>query len=44
MFKTIDPVSYKYVARKLREKEDREAFIDELMMPVGRELAKLSKF
>ena len=41
-FKTIDPVSYKYVARKLREKkEDREAFIDELMMPVGRELAKL---
>ncbi|MDA1125931.1 MAG: bifunctional (p)ppGpp synthetase/guanosine-3',5'-bis(diphosphate) 3'-pyrophosphohydrolase [Bacteroidetes bacterium] len=41
-FKTIDPVSYKYVARKLREKkEDREAVIDELMMPVGRELAKL---
>ena len=42
-FKTIDPVSFRFVARKLREKkEDRETFIDELMMPVGRELAKLS--
>ena len=42
-FKTIDPVSFRYVARKLREKkEDRETFINELMMPVGRELAKLN--
>ena len=38
-FKTIDPTSFKFVARKLREKkESREAFIDELMMPVGRQL------
>lgn len=38
-FKAIDPTSYKFVARKLREKkESRELFIDEFMMPVGRQL------
>lgn len=40
-FKTIDPTSFKFVARKLREKkESREAYIDELTMPVGRQLAE----
>ncbi|MFV1883211.1 MAG: RelA/SpoT family protein [Balneola sp.] len=38
-FKAIDPTSFKFVARKLREKkESREQFIDEFMMPVGRQL------
>lgn len=40
-FKTIDPTSFKFVARKLREKkESREEFIDEFMMPVGRQLSQ----
>lgn len=40
-FKTIDPTSYKFIARKLREKKEaREAFIDEFMMPIGRQLIK----
>ena len=35
-FKTIDPTSYKFVARKLREKkEDREEFINEFMDPIS---------
>ena len=38
-FKTIDPTSFKFIARKLREKKEaREVFIDEFMMPVGRQL------
>ena len=38
-FKAIDPTSFKFVARKLREKKEaREEFIDEFMMPVGRQL------
>ncbi len=38
-FKTIDPTSFKFIARKLREKrEAREVFIDEFMMPIGRQL------
>ncbi len=38
-FKAIDPTSFKFVARKLREKKEaRESFIDEFMMPVGRQL------
>ncbi|SMO70436.1 RelA/SpoT family protein [Gracilimonas mengyeensis] len=42
-FKTIDPTSYKFVARKLREKkEDREEFIQEFMEPIERELGKLN--
>lgn len=42
-FKTIDPTSYKFVARKLREKkEDREEFIKEFMTPVKKELEKLN--
>lgn len=42
-FKTIDPTSYKFVARKLREKkEDREEFIREFMNPVEQELSKLN--
>lgn len=40
-FKAIDPTSFKFIARKLREKkESREVFIDEFMMPVGRQLIK----
>jgi GTP pyrophosphokinase/guanosine-3',5'-bis(diphosphate) 3'-pyrophosphohydrolase len=40
-FKTIDPTSFKFIARKLREKKDaRESFIDEFMMPIGRQLIK----
>src|SRR5690554_6832283 len=42
-FKTIDSTSYKFVARKLREKkEDREEFIKEFMTPVKKELEKLN--
>lgn len=41
-FKAIDPTSYKFVARKLREKkESREAFIKEFMTPVEKELKKM---
>lgn len=40
-FKAIDPTSFKFVARKLREKKEaREVFIDEFMMPVGRQLSQ----
>ena len=40
-FKTIDPTSFKFIARKLREKKEaREEFIDEFMMPIGRQLIK----
>lgn len=42
-FKTIDPTSFKFVARKLREKrEDREEFINEFMEPIRNELEKLN--
>ena len=42
-FKTIDPTSYKFVARKLREKkEDREEFINEFMDPISNELGKMN--
>ncbi len=38
-FKVIDPNSYKFIARKLREKkESREAFIEEFMDPIEEEL------
>jgi GTP pyrophosphokinase/guanosine-3',5'-bis(diphosphate) 3'-pyrophosphohydrolase len=40
-FKVIDPNSYKFIARKLREKkESRETFIEEFMQPVKDELEK----
>ncbi len=40
-FKTIDPTSYKFIARKLREKkESREAFVEEFMQPIKAELEK----
>ena len=40
-FKAIELTSFKFIARKLREKkESREVFIDEFMMPVGRQLIK----
>jgi GTP pyrophosphokinase/guanosine-3',5'-bis(diphosphate) 3'-pyrophosphohydrolase len=42
-FKAIDPTSYKFVARKLREKkEDREEFINEFMDPISNELGKMN--
>ena len=38
-FKVIDPNSFKFIARKLREKRDaREAFIEEFMKPIRDEL------
>jgi len=38
-FKVIDPNSFKFIARKLREKrEAREVFIDEFMNPIKEEL------
>lgn len=38
-FKVLDPNSYKFIARKLREKrEAREEFIDEFMEPFKKEL------
>ncbi|MGF1668902.1 MAG: RelA/SpoT family protein, partial [Balneolaceae bacterium] len=40
-FKVIDPNSYKFIARKLREKkESRERFIEEFLKPVREELEK----
>ncbi|WP_440999028.1 RelA/SpoT family protein, partial [Fodinibius sp. SL11] len=40
-FKVIDPNSYKFIARKLREKKEaREAFIEEFMDPIDEELGK----
>lgn len=41
-FKTLDPTSFKFVARKLREKkEDREEFINEFMQPIENELSEM---
>ncbi len=41
-FKAMDPTSFKFVARKLREKrESREAFIEEFMTPVEKELKQM---
>ncbi|MEX0822899.1 MAG: bifunctional (p)ppGpp synthetase/guanosine-3',5'-bis(diphosphate) 3'-pyrophosphohydrolase [Balneolaceae bacterium] len=38
-FKVIDPNSYKFIVRKLREKKEaREQFIDEFMTPIEKEL------
>ncbi|MDX1671980.1 MAG: bifunctional (p)ppGpp synthetase/guanosine-3',5'-bis(diphosphate) 3'-pyrophosphohydrolase [Balneolaceae bacterium] len=38
-FKVIDPNSYKFISRKLREKkESRETFIEEFMEPIEKEL------
>lgn len=40
-FKVIDPNSFKFIARKLREKkESRESFIQEFMQPVEEQLAE----
>lgn len=40
-FKVIDPNSYKFISRKLKEKRDaRESFIEEFMTPIKRELRK----
>ncbi len=40
-FKVIDPNSYKFISRKLREKrKDREDFIDFFMQPIQKELNK----
>lgn len=40
-FKVIDPNSFKFISRKLREKkQDREAFIEEFMQPISEELDK----
>lgn len=40
-FKVIDPNSFKFIARKLREKrESREIFIEEFMKPIREELDK----
>ncbi|MFA5669068.1 MAG: bifunctional (p)ppGpp synthetase/guanosine-3',5'-bis(diphosphate) 3'-pyrophosphohydrolase [Balneolaceae bacterium] len=41
-FKTIDPTSFKFVARKLKEKKEaRETFIDEFMSPIAKQLKEL---
>ncbi len=41
-FKAIDPTSYKFVVRKLKEKkESREQFIDEFMTPIEQQLRGL---
>ncbi|MDZ7771272.1 MAG: bifunctional (p)ppGpp synthetase/guanosine-3',5'-bis(diphosphate) 3'-pyrophosphohydrolase [Balneolaceae bacterium] len=38
-FKVLDPNSYKFIARKLKEKkESREAFVEEFMEPISNEL------
>ncbi len=40
-FKVMDPNSYKFIARKLREKkESRESFIREFMQPIKKELSE----
>src|SRR5699024_2833607 len=40
-FKVIDPNSYKFISRKLRDKkQSREAFIERFMHPIRNELAK----
>jgi len=39
-FKVIDPNSYKFIARKLKEKKEaRESFIEEFMNPIEEELS-----
>lgn len=41
-FKALDPTSFKFVARKLKEKkESREQFVEEFMMPVKKQLEEL---
>lgn len=41
-FKTLDPTSFKFVARKLKEKKEaREKFIKEFMTPVRKQLKEL---
>ena len=41
-FKTIDPTSYKFIARKLRErKEERERFIEKFMEPIHKQLSDM---
>jgi len=38
-FKVIDPTTFKFIARKLREKKEaRESFIDEFMEPIRKQL------
>jgi GTP diphosphokinase / guanosine-3',5'-bis(diphosphate) 3'-diphosphatase len=40
-FKVMDPNSYKFIVRKLRDKkESRESFINEFMQPIQEELSK----
>ncbi len=42
-FKTIDPTSFKFVVRKLKEKkESREKFIGEFMTPIEQQLRELN--
>ncbi|MBO6621637.1 MAG: bifunctional (p)ppGpp synthetase/guanosine-3',5'-bis(diphosphate) 3'-pyrophosphohydrolase [Balneola sp.] len=41
-FKTLDPTSFKFVARKLKEKkESREKFIKQFMTPIQKQLKEL---
>ncbi len=41
-FKVLDPTSYKFIARKLREKKEaREAFIEEFMEPIRNQLDEM---
>src|SRR6056297_32391 len=41
-FKVMDPTSYKFIARKLREKkESRETFVEEFMEPIKKQLDEL---
>ncbi len=41
-FKVLDPTSYKFIARKLREKKEaREAFIEEFMDPIRNQLDEM---
>lgn len=42
-FKLLDPNSYNFIARKLKEKKDaRESFVAEFMTPIETELGKLN--
>ncbi len=41
-FKVMDPTSYKFIARKLREKKEaRESFIEEFMQPIRNQLDEM---
>jgi GTP pyrophosphokinase/guanosine-3',5'-bis(diphosphate) 3'-pyrophosphohydrolase len=41
-FRTIDPTSYRFIVRKLKDKrEDREAFVKAFMKPIKKELKKM---